>query len=228
MNVSAGLPIASDSHNLAGQKIGRKGRETRERILAAFLRRIDDPDGPPVTLTSVAREAGVRLPNVYVYFPDIGNLLLAGLARVIASDEDGYLQLLRHRWPDAELEQAALAFLRAHLAFWKRNARLLHMRNAIADAGDGRVMEWRNLMTRPLIGMLIKQMDGSEDSADDRCMRVATVLMTGIERLATVVTNPRFEAGSESDFGPASLIEELIDAEAEVVAQAIAHRRRLA
>ena len=89
-------------------------------------------------------------------------------------------------------------------------------------------MEWRNLMTRPLIGMLINQMDGSEDSADDRCMRVATVLMTGIERLATVVTNPRFEAGSESDFGPASLIEELIYAEAEVVAQAIAHRRRLA
>ena len=75
---------AAVSHNLVGQRLGRKGQATRERILDAMLRLLADAEGPPVTLTGVAREAGIGLSNLYLYFPDIGELLLAALRKASA------------------------------------------------------------------------------------------------------------------------------------------------
>ncbi|MFD2136315.1 hypothetical protein ACFSLT_16405 [Novosphingobium resinovorum] len=45
---------AAVSHNLNGQRLGRKGRVTRERILAAAIELIEDSE-EPVTLARVAR-----------------------------------------------------------------------------------------------------------------------------------------------------------------------------
>ena len=79
-------PVAEAvSHNQVGQKLGRKGQQTRERILSAMLELLAEVDGPPVTLTAVAKEAKVRLPNLYLYFPDMGALLLAALERVMVT-----------------------------------------------------------------------------------------------------------------------------------------------
>lgn len=212
------------SHNQVGQKLGRKGQETRERILLAVLRLLADPDGPPVTLAGVAKEASVRPPNVYLYFPDMGDLVLAALMRVMESAEEAYLARLRRRWPDEALEQCCLDFLRAHFAFWRRHARLLHMRNAMADANDLRVLRYRNDVTLPLIELLARQL-GSEQEATDR--NLACVMMTGLERVATVVTNPQFRimAGAISPADQRAYVRSLIEAEAEMIAVTIAHRR---
>lgn len=220
--------LDSVSHNQIGQKLGRKGQETRERILRAMLRLLDDPNGPPVTLTSVANEASIRLTNLYLYFPDMGQLLLAALVRVMDTAAASYVDRLSQRWPDETLEQSCLEFLTAHYAFWKRNARILHMRNALADAGDLRVMEYRNMATTPLIALLAAQMDCSADEDEgDGCRQVAVVLLTGLERVATVVTNPHFIliSGKEEPVDRDRLVEGLIAAEAEVIFNAIRHRR---
>ena len=50
-------PVAEAvSHNQVGQKLGRKGQQTRERILSAMLELLAEVDGPPVTLTAVRLE----------------------------------------------------------------------------------------------------------------------------------------------------------------------------
>jgi AcrR family transcriptional regulator len=218
---------AAVSHNQVGQKLGRKGQETRERILAAVLRLLADPDGPPVTLSGVAKEARVRPPNVYLYFPDMGELLLAALDRVMGTAEEAYLARLRERWPDDGLDESCLMFLGAYYAFWKRHARLLHMRNAMADASDMRVLRYRNDVTRPLIDLLADQI-GSADDIDDGA--IACVLLTGLERVATVVTNPQFSiiTGTMAEEDQRAHVRSLIEAEAEVLSVVIAHRRALA
>lgn len=217
------------SHNEIGQKLGRKGLETRERILSAMLRLLADENGPPVTLTSVAKEASIRLTNLYLYFPDTGALLLAALGRVMDTAEAAFVEQLRDRWPDAKLHESCLLFLEAHYDFWKRNARLLHMRNALADAGDMRVLRYRYVATMPLIDLLAAQMDCLSEEDGGPCTDVATVLLTGLERVATVATNPQFAivvADSERmDAG--GHVRALIVAQAEVIALAIAHRRSL-
>jgi len=232
--VNQTLPVGAApeavSHNQIGQKLGRKGQQTRERILAAMLQLLAEEDGPPVTLTAVAKQAKVRLPNLYLYFPDIGDLLLAALERVMATADDAYVDKLRERWPDASLRDACLDFIRDYHQFWKRHARLLHMRNAVADAGDLRVFRYRLVQTRPLIDLLLDQMDCGDARLAVRNGHVATVLLTGLERLATVVTNPqfRFMAGAFGEVDQEAHVRGLLEAEADVISLAIGHRRTLA
>ena len=218
------------SHNQVGQKLGRKGQETRERIIAAVLRLLADSDGPPVTLSGVAKEAHVRPPNVYLYFPDMGELLLAALGRVMDTAEEAYLARLRKRWPDEALQASCLAFLQAYYEFWERHARLLHMRNAMADAGDLRVLHYRNDVTMPLIGLLAEQIGQCGGRGDAVDANIACVLLTGMERVATVVTNPQFRiiTGAIADADQRAYVRSLIEAEAEVLSVVIAHRRALA
>lgn len=219
------------SHNQVGQKLGRKGQETRERIISAMLRLLADPDGPPVTLSGVAKDAHVRPPNVYLYFPDMGELLLAALARVMETAEEAYLSRLRKHWTDEALRESCLGFLQAYYEFWERHARLLHMRNAMADAGDLRVLHYRNDATMPLIGLLAEQVGPSDGARGDAVnANIACVLLTGMERVATVVTNPQFRivTGAIADADQRAYVRSLIEAEAEVLSVVIAHRRALA
>lgn len=224
MATAAQSPI---SHNQIGQKLGRKGQETRERIISAMLRLLADPDGPPVTVSGVAKEAQVRPPNVYLYFPDMGELVLAALMRVMDTAEEAYLARLRQPWPDDALHASCLAFLRAHYAFWQKHARLLHMRNAMADDGDLRVLRYRNDVTKPLIELLAAQFDRDGDMANTH---IACVLLTGLERMATVVTNPQFRiiTGGAAEADQRAYVRGLVEAEAEVLTAVIAARRAAA
>lgn len=218
---------AEVSHNLVGQRLGKKGQATRERILAAMLRLLADPDGPPVTLTLVAREAKIGLTNLYLYFPDLSELLLAALQQVMTNSEEAYIEALQRRWPDDALETACRAFLAAHFAFWKRHARLLHMRNALADASDLRVLAYRQSATQPILAMLAAQMAPEGQPVDSDCTDFATVLFTGLERTATVLTHRNYLqiSGHSGTRGRAEHAERLLDAEAKIIALAVRQRR---
>ncbi|MCJ2177529.1 TetR/AcrR family transcriptional regulator [Novosphingobium album (ex Hu et al. 2023)] len=178
---------ASVSHNLNGQKLGRKGRVTRERILAAAIELIDSP-GEPVTLSSVARRASLGMTSLYNYFTDLTELLLAVLEPVMATAEAAYLHLLRERWPDDELFDCCYRFVRAYHDFWLLHSRLLHMRNALSDQRDARMLAHRIDSTRPIISLLVNQM-GRETPSDGADTSMATMVMIGVERSITVATD---------------------------------------
>src|SRR5688500_16342358 len=91
------------SHNLNGQKLGRKGRVTRERILAATAELLAGPRDAPISLSAVARQASLGMTSLYNYFSDFTELLLALLEPVMESAEDAYLAQLREPWSDDEL-----------------------------------------------------------------------------------------------------------------------------
>lgn len=187
------------SHNLNGQRLGRKGRGTRERILAACAELLADPDEPSLSMSGVARRASLGMTSLYNYFADLTELLLAVLEPVMATAEESYLALLREPWPDAELAERCHAFMRAYHGFWSQHSRLLHLRNAMADAGDRRLLLQRIHSARPLIALLCVQMGGREDEdIGSPRLAMATVLATGIERTVTVAT----DAGLTGLFGP--------------------------
>ena len=178
------------SHNILGQRLGRKGQATRERILRAALTLLDTSQEAPITLTGVVREASVGMSTLYLYFPDLGALVLAALLQVMDRTDDAFVDRLRQRWPDDRLEESCLDFLRAHFGFWQEHARVLHMRNSLADARDMRFVDHRNRVSYPLIGLLARQMDADPDDYDAPGWHLATVMLTAIERVATVMTRP--------------------------------------
>ncbi|WP_232492036.1 TetR/AcrR family transcriptional regulator [Novosphingobium kaempferiae] len=175
------------SHNLNGQRLGRKGRVTRERILAAAIDLIETSE-ETVTLARVAKRASLGMTSVYNYFTDMTELLLAVLDPVMATAEDDYLCTVRERWSDADLYEHCYRFVRAYHGFWSRHSRLLHMRNALADQQDARMMAHRIRSSRPIIALLVQQMSDEEVGLGPHTS-MATMVMIGIERSVTLVTD---------------------------------------
>jgi hypothetical protein len=81
--------------------------------------------------------------------------------------------------------------MRAYFEFWSQHSRLLHLRNAMADSRDERMLIHRVSSTQPLIGLFVEQMGGAAEDMRSPVRGMATVLMTGIERTVTVATDPR-------------------------------------
>lgn len=179
---------AAVSHNVNGQKLGRKGRISRERILSAAIELIEEA-GQPVTLARVARRASLGMTSVYNYFGDLTELLLAVLEPVMATAEEEYLCLVRDKWPDGQLYGCCYRFVRAYHAFWVRHSRLLHLRNALADQQDARMVAHRIHSSRPIVALLVRQM-GTESVGIGPDTSMATMVMIGIERSVTLVTDP--------------------------------------
>ena len=178
------------SHNLNGQRLGRKGRDTRERILLAATRLLYcNADRTPISLSAVAREANLGMTSLYNYFSDLTEVLLAILDPVMASAEDVYLGALRKRWDDAELGERCYEFVSNYQAFWRKHSRLLHLRNAMSDQMDPRMTRQRIKSTQPIIGLLAEQMDGDPKAPRSPEFAMATVLMIGIERSTTISTD---------------------------------------
>ncbi len=178
------------SYNLAGQKLGRKGRDTRDRIIAAAVELLYcSPPETQVSLSAVARQANLGMTSLYNYFSDLPELLLALLEGVMETAEEGYLGLMRSRWPNEELVERCYQFVAGYHAFWARHTRLFHLRNSLSDNGDQRMVDERVGATQPIIRLIVEQMDGDVSKPRSPEYAMATVLMIGIERSVTIATD---------------------------------------
>lgn len=177
------------SHNLNGQRLGRKGRDTRDRIIAATNELLAGSLDAPISLSAVARQASLGMTSLYVYFTDLTELLLAVLEPLSTDAEATYLRHLRARWPDESLNAHCLEFVTALHGFWHRNSMILHLRNSMADQRDERMMIHRVQAAQPVIGLLVSQMDQDPGVPGTPAAGMATVLYTGIERVVTIATD---------------------------------------
>lgn len=188
--------------NLQGQKLGKKGRITRDRILGAARKVIEDPDAESFTLSAVARETGLRLSSIYNYFADPTELFLAVLEPVAEESEDAYVRLLRDRWPEERLEDCCVEFVDAFQAYWRKNSRMLHLRNRLADQHDERVLLQRIAMARRVVRLLGFQMDGDVEKATGPQFDLASVLYTGLERVVTIATDEELKLHYPANIKP--------------------------
>lgn len=188
------IETAELSHNLHGQRLGRKGRVTRERILAATERLLEAPGDASISLSAVAREASLGMTTLYLYFSDLTELLLAALERVTALAEESYIERLRTRWTDETLGEDCVAFVEAYHAFWQRHTRILHLRNSLADANDSRMRDHRIQMAEPVVLLLVRQMDTEPGAMRTPIAAMASVMLTGLERLVTLATDANFSS----------------------------------
>jgi AcrR family transcriptional regulator len=202
------------SHNLLGQRLGRKGRDSRERILAATERLLATRD-VPISLSAVAREASLGMTTLYLYFSDLTELLLAVLNPVMASAEESYMGHVRTPWPDETLHEHCLKFVEAYHDFWVRHSRILHLRNSLADGGDERMRHHRIAVSEPLIALLVAQMNGDFAEMDTPARGMGTVMLTGVERLVTVTTDASYPILMQRD--PAPHVHNLLLAEARLL-----------
>lgn len=188
-SVAVAAPAKPISHNLNGQRLGRKGRDTRERIIAATNEVLAGPADLQISLSAVARKASLGMTSLYAYFNDLTELLLAVLEPVMATAEEAYISPLRSHWSDDELGARSREFITGYHGFWVRHSRLLHLRNNMADLQDERMLLHRVHSAQPVMRLLVEQMNGDLDAPGSPVFSMATALMTGLERVVTVTTD---------------------------------------
>ena len=215
-------PVA---HNLNGQRLGRKGRDTRDRIIATAQEIIAEAreDGT-ITLSEVARRASIRIGTLYLYFGDLTELVLAVLDPVMATVEDEYVHLVREYWPDEALHEHAERFVAAYFGFWTKHSPLLHLRNSMADRGDERMMLHRVRSAIPVIRLLLMQMDSRPMERGTISSSMATALMTGLERVATVMTDDKITRMLNE---PTNKVSDLLVVETRIFELAIRDQRQV-
>ncbi len=220
--VKASAPAAGAeqlSHNLLGQRLGRKGRDTRDRIIAAAERLLANPGDTRITLSAVAREARLGMTTLYLYFSDFTELLLSVLEPIMASAETTYVGDMQTWWPDDELRERCLRFVGAYYSFWTRHARVLHLRNNFVDsAGDERLRDHRISVTMPVIKALATQMEGDPEVLLSQAFGMATVILTGFERIIAIATDESFASLTMS---PGANMENLLKAQGRLLELAI-------
>jgi AcrR family transcriptional regulator len=215
------------SHNLNGQRLGRKGRDTRDRIIAAANEILAEPRGDAaMTLSEVARRSGLRMATLYIYFADMTELMLAILEPVMAEAQEAYLKHLDAYWPDDALYDHCYEFVLAFHAFWQRHTRILHYRNSISDQQDKRMMAQRVEAATRIIGMIMTQMGHDRTAIRSEAAGMATVLYTGIERVIVVATDQVMPTVLPGHFSPN--VENFLKSEAKLLEFGIRQYRALA
>ena len=212
--------------NQNGQKLGKKGLQTRERILAAARKVMADGENEALSLSAIAREAGLGMTSLYAYFSDLTELFLALFEPVMADADAMYLGKLATYWPDETLEADCLEFATSYFNFWSKHTQILHLRHSMAEAGSRRMVRHRVEAAQPMIGLIATQMEHDSNAHRTPALGMATVLFMGLDRMVAVTTHQVLSHVVEGRFRPH--VENFLNAEARLFFHGIMDYRRIA
>lgn len=121
--------------NLQGQSLGRKGLETRSRMIEAAGRLLKEQPAVELTAVSVAKAAQTSSAAFYLYFQDVKDLLYA-LSEIAEADMVVVHSILDEPWNPNNIEtEHAHRVVEAFESVWDTHREVLRLRNLEADRG---------------------------------------------------------------------------------------------
>jgi AcrR family transcriptional regulator len=181
--------------NLEGQTMGRKGQETRARLLDAALKLLDATPLRELRAADLARKAEISPASFYLYFENVEALVLT-LAERVAEEAAPLLEQARAEWSWTGKVDHVEVFVRAYFDFWDRHRSILRVRNLAAEEGNWSFQNARMRVTAPLHQELAAKIDGGRALGviDDgpHSLTLASIALAGLERsAATYIMFPR-------------------------------------
>lgn len=174
--------------NKHGQSLGRKGFETRQRLMGAALKLLKTSSPVELTAVSIAKKAKSSSATFYLYFSDVRGMLLA-LNEAAEADMTEVHELLDEPWDPNLLDfEHAERVVKAYVTVWDKHREILRYRNLEADRGD---LEFESIRLRTSVRMVSRFADHiyaarpkqSKLSRND-ALAEASVLVAAMERLA--------------------------------------------
>jgi AcrR family transcriptional regulator len=185
------------SVNKSGQSLGRKGRRTRANIVSGLKTLLLSTAITNLTVQAVANEAYISAPTFYLYFEDLGEVLLAALEEV-APDMAVIRSRLDADWPADRTYACALAFAQAYFDLWRKHGPVLRARNSLAEQDDARFMKHRHEGPDEFARMLRDKMhEVRRDDTSDviTAAGLSAIIITALERIATLVALEYYQPG---------------------------------
>lgn len=129
--------------NKHGQALGRKGAETRLRLMDAARQLLVDHSPMELTAVSIAKAAATSSPTFYIYFEDVRELMLA-LSEQASADLAEVHRVLEEDWDPEMLDpQQTVKVVNTFNGVWDRHRNILRFRNLEADRGDRSFLDQR-------------------------------------------------------------------------------------
>jgi AcrR family transcriptional regulator len=173
--------------NLYGQSMGRKGTQTRERLMRATVELLEKRSLRDVSVSDIATLAGTSSSGFYIYCAFVSSAALAA-AEGVEQINPEIEALLRESWTAGIALDKAVALLEAYVNLSSRHHAILRVRNLSADEGDKRFEEVRHRAVSRIHDLLeakIASLDnGWEASAG------ASAVLALMERIAAIARLP--------------------------------------
>lgn len=174
--------------NKHGQSLGRKGHETRQRLMNAALQLLKTNSPVELTAVSIAKKAKSSSATFYLYFSDVRGMLLA-LNEAAETDMAGVHDALDQPWDPKFIDFShAERVVKAFVAVWDKHREILRYRNLEADRGDPAFESIRLRTSVRIVSRFAEHIyaaypkDGGFTRND--AMAEASVLVAAMERLA--------------------------------------------
>ena len=173
--------------NKHGQSLGRKGRETKERLLNAARDLLQTNSPVHLTVVSVAKKAKSSSATFYLYFDDVRSLLLV-LSEDAETDMKVVHDVLDEPWDHTLLDlDHAARVVQAYVSVWDKHRAVLRYRNLepIAVMPNLRIYAFvlrldRKSLCRSFFAAVPKKSSFTFNDA----LAEASVLVAAMERLA--------------------------------------------
>jgi len=182
-------PASMNAMNLTnkdGQAIGRKGAESRARLLEAARLLLSSAPSEKLTASAIARTAGLASQTFYVYFDDIDEILHV-LAAVASKDLGEIIAELERPWDFSAIQQHAERVVAAFYRYWDQHRPILNVRNFRADGGQEAFMQLRNESAYPVVSRIASRILASHGAGklpERDAFARAVVIYAAMERMA--------------------------------------------
>jgi AcrR family transcriptional regulator len=136
----------SELRAVDGRVPGRRGRATRDKLLAATAELLDKMSYRELTVVEIAKRAKTSTATFYQYFADV-QAALVELARELTDEAPHLVDIISTNDWRADGEQAATKLVDAFVDLWERHHAILRVVDLATAEGD---MRFRNIRTHLL------------------------------------------------------------------------------
>jgi AcrR family transcriptional regulator len=178
-------PFAEDEvPAVDGRLPGRRGRQTRDRLLGATAELLATRSYRDVKVVDIARQVGTSPATFYQYFPGV-EAAVQLLARRVVEDGAELVTLLSERsWRGREAWEASLGLVDVFLDFWRENAAVLRVIDLAIVEGDHRFRDIRDDLLGPVTDELAEAIVERQGADDDEARAGAAILVAMLAHVA--------------------------------------------
>lgn len=175
--------------NQNGQKIGAKGRRTRQLLIDTTVRLLETHGLRDLSVVDVAREADTSPATFYVYFRGVPEVVLAALEGTELTSPE-LEALASENWLEHGCTGSAEKFVDLYARLWNAHRTIFRVRNLAAEEGDERFLASRNAHAQPMLSALSRQIKRAQEAGrvPDHLtpMASAAAVLIMLERLSSV------------------------------------------
>lgn len=139
----------SESVALDGRLLGRRGAQTRQRLLDATAQLLEDNGLRELRVVDIARAVDLSPATFYQYFGDVEAAVLA-LSIAVGEATASLAELLAEDWSGPAGLGFSRRFVEDFFTKWDEHRAVLRTRNLAAQEGDQRFRSVRNESLSPL------------------------------------------------------------------------------